>query len=135
MEGPGALRGEVYPDVPVALKRWRRASVRPAIYSSGSELAQRRLFESTGHGDLTPLIEGFFDTTVGSKLASSSYTNVASRLGVRPEQILFVSDVTPELAAAAAVGCGTVLSVRPGNRPQSDADAYRQIRSFDEILP
>ena len=52
----GELRGQVYPDVPPAIRRWRAAGLRVAIYSSGSELAQRRLFESTEHGDLTPLL-------------------------------------------------------------------------------
>jgi len=131
----GALRGDVYPDVPVAMRRWRRAGVAPAIYSSGSELAQRRLFGSTIHGDLTTLIAGFFDTTVGPKQSTSSYVEVASKLALEPTEILFVSDVTPELAAAAAGGCGTVLSIRPGNRPQPNADAYPQVRTFDEILP
>jgi len=131
----GALRGDVYPDVPVAMRRWRSAGIAPAIYSSGSELAQRRLFGSTIHGDLTTLIAGFFDTTVGPKQAASSYDEIASRLAVRPARILFVSDVTVELAAAADAGCGTVLSLRPGNRPQPDANAYPHIRTFDEILP
>ena len=131
----GALRGEVYPDVPVAMRRWRSAGIAPAIYSSGSELAQRRLFGSTVHGDLTTLIAGFFDTAVGPKQSASSYAEVASRLAVEPAGILFVSDVTAELAAAAAAGCGAVLSIRPDNRPQPDADAYPHIRTFDEILP
>ena len=63
----GALRGDVYPDVAVAMRRWRHAGIASAIYSSGSELAQRRLFGSTIHGDLTTIIAGFFDTTVGPK--------------------------------------------------------------------
>jgi 2,3-diketo-5-methylthio-1-phosphopentane phosphatase len=131
----GALRGEVYSDVPVAMRRWRRSGIAPAIYSSGSELAQRRLFGSTIYGDLTTLIAGFFDTTVGPKQSPSSYGEVASRLAVEPAEILFVSDVTQELSAARAAGCGTVLSLRPGNRPQPDAEAYPHIRTFDEILP
>lgn len=131
----GALRGEVYPDVPVALDRWRQAGVMPAIYSSGSELAQRRLFGSTIYGDLTPLIAGFFDTTVGAKVSSSSYIEVASRLEVQTSQTLFVSDVTAELDAAAFAGCLTVLSHRPGNRSQPNEGRYRSVRTFDEILP
>lgn len=131
----GALRGEVYPDVPAALRRWRGAGLAPAIYSSGSELAQRRLFESTVYGDLTPLIAGFFDTTVGPKQAASSYAGVAARLGVPAQEMLFVSDVTAELDAAALAGCATVLSVRPGNRSQPDAGRYPAVHSFDEILP
>jgi enolase-phosphatase E1 len=131
----GALRGDVYPDVPVAMRRWRSAGIAAAIYSSGSELAQRRLFGSTIHGDLTALIAGFFDTTVGPKHSTSSYVEIASKLAVEPAEILFVSDVTLELAAAAAAGCGTVLSIRPGNRPQPNSESYPTVRTFDEILP
>jgi enolase-phosphatase E1 len=130
----GALRGDVYPDVPVAFNRWRLAGVGIGIYSSGSELAQRRLFGSTLYGDLTPLIDGFFDTTVGAKLSSSSYVEIAKRLGVPPAGVLFVSDVVAELDAAAIAGCATVLCMRPGNSPQPNPSRYPIIRTFDEIL-
>ena len=49
----GTLRGEVFADVPPALRRWRDAGLGVAIYSSGSVLAQKMLFRSTPHGDLT----------------------------------------------------------------------------------
>ena len=75
----GVLRGEVFPDVPPALRRWRAAGITTAIYSSGSELAQRRLFQSTPEGDLTPLIVGFFDTAVGSKRDPASYRRIADQ--------------------------------------------------------
>ncbi|MFI5176997.1 MAG: acireductone synthase [Vicinamibacterales bacterium] len=129
----GTLRGQVYPDVTPAIRRWRAAGRRVAIYSSGSELAQRRLFESTEHGDLTPLLAGFFDTAVGAKVSAASYTRIAERLGVAPGAIHFVSDVTTELTAAREAGAAVVLSLRPGNSPQPDAEGYRSIRSFDEI--
>src|SRR6185295_14972797 len=120
----GELRGEVYPDVPEALRRWKSGGARLAIYSSGSELAQRRLFESTVDGDLTPLFDGFFDTRVGAKIASASYTAILSELQVDARHALFISDHTAELRAAREAGCETVLSVRPGNPPQADAEAF-----------
>ena len=129
----GQLRGQVYPDVPSAIRRWHAAGRRVAIYSSGSEIAQRRLFQSTEHGDLTPLIDRFFDTAVGAKVAAASYTRIADALGVAPSSVLFVSDVTRELAAAREAGTAVVLSLRPGNQPQTDAGAYRSVRSFDEL--
>jgi enolase-phosphatase E1 len=129
----GTLRGQVYPDVPAAIRRWRDLGVVTAIYSSGSELAQRRLFASTPQGDLTPLISGFFDTAVGAKQAPESYARIASTLDWAPDRILFVSDVTAELAAASRAGCQTVLAMRPGNAPQPDSGLYPQIRSFDDI--
>ena len=76
----GDLRGEVFDDVPPALKRWTAAGREVAIYSSGSQLAQRRLFASTTSGDLTPFLRAFFDTGVGPKIDSGSYRRIAEAL-------------------------------------------------------
>jgi 2,3-diketo-5-methylthio-1-phosphopentane phosphatase len=129
----GVLRGDVFPDVPRALRRWRDAGIETAIYSSGSELAQRRLFESTPYGDFTTAIVAFFDTSVGPKVEADSYTRIAEALGCRPSTMLFVSDVVRELDAATAAGCQAVLSVRPGNRPQPDTSRFESITTFDDI--
>lgn len=128
----GRLHGEIYPDVAPAIRRWRAAGRQVAIYSSGSALAQRRLFASVDTGDLTPLFAGFFDTRVGAKVDAGSYRRIASELGVEPGSMLFVSDVVRELDAARAAGLVTALSVRPGNPPQPDAGCAA-IRSFDEL--
>ena len=129
----GELHGVVWDDVPRAMTRWRQAGLRLAIYSSGSELAQRRLFQSTAFGDLTPLISAFFDTGVGAKTAPESYGRIAEALDAQPHQIGFVSDVTAELRAARTAGCVAILSKRQGNAPQPDADDFPQISSFDEL--
>jgi enolase-phosphatase E1 len=128
----GELRGEVFADVAPALRRWREAGLDVAIYSSGSELAQRLLFGTTIEGDLTPLVARFFDTAVGAKQAPDSYQGIARELGCSADRMLFVSDVTTELDAAKAAGCQTLLCVRPGNRPQPPHD-YDVIQNFDEI--
>jgi enolase-phosphatase E1 len=129
----GELRGQVYPDVPGAIRRWRDRGLDVAIYSSGSVLAQRRLFESTPAGDLTPLFTAFFDTAVGPKVSASSYARIAEVLGRSPSEILFVSDITRELAAAREAGLHVLLSLRPGNAAQPEADAYEQVTTFDKI--
>ncbi len=129
----GALCGEVYDDVPGAMRRWRDAGVVVAIYSSGSVLAQRRLFESTPHGDLMPLIDRLFDTAVGAKVEAASYESIARALGLGPREILFVSDVTAELVAARNAGMAVVLSVRQGNPLQPGAGEFEVVRTFDEI--
>jgi len=129
----GELRGEVWDDVPVAFRRWRNEGREIAIYSSGSELAQRRLFESTGAGDLTPLITAFFDTRVGAKVEAGSYTKIAQALGHPAPAILFVSDVTAELHAARAAGLEVTLSIRPGNAPQADAHLFPAVSTLTGI--
>jgi len=127
----GLLRGEVFPDVPRALRRWRARAIDVAIYSSGSALAQRRLFESTPDGDLTGHFSGFFDTSVGGKRDRSSYSRIAGALGRPPGHVLFISDVEAELEAADAAGLQAVLSVRPGHAPAGPS--FVAVRSFDEV--
>jgi enolase-phosphatase E1 len=129
----GELRGEVYDDVPDAIRRWRDAGVRVAIYSSGSVLAQRRLFESTTHGDLTPLLDGFFDTGVGAKVEAASYRRIAEAVGEPPRSLFFLSDVSKELDAASEAGAQVALVVRPGN-PAHDPAGRDVVSSFDEIV-
>ena len=120
----GDLRGLVFDDVPGALRRWHAAGRKIAIYSSGSVLAQRRLFQTTTDGDLTTIIDDFFDTSVGAKVDRGSYERIAAALQVAPDRILFVSDVTAELSAARQAGFQVRLATRPGNAPQADASQY-----------
>jgi enolase-phosphatase E1 len=130
----GVLKGEVFSDVPTALRRWREARLDVAIYSSGSELAQRLIFGTTVHGDLTPFISRFVDTAVGAKIAPDSYRRIAADLARPPDRLLFVSDVTTELDAARTAGCQVLLCLRPGNRPQPE-HPYTVISTFDHIVP
>lgn len=129
----GLLRGQVFADVPPAIRRWQESEIDVAIYSSGSELAQRRLFESTEAGDLTPFITAFFDTAFGAKIAAESYRTIARALERDPASIVFVSDVTTELSAARTAGLQVLLSLRPGNPVQPLADQFESISSFEEI--
>jgi enolase-phosphatase E1 len=129
----GSLRSQVYPDVAPALARWRNAGLNVSIFSSGSVLAQQLLFAHTEAGDLTPLINNYFDTQIGKKAEAQSYRRIAETLRLQPGEVLFISDVVPELAAAREAGMMTVLSIRPGNQPQESADQYTSIHSFDEL--
>lgn len=126
----GSLQSQVYADVAPAFERWRERGWRISIFSSGSVLAQQLLFAHTEAGDLTPFIDSYFDTTVGKKGEADSYRKIAEAMGLAPHEILFVSDVVAELAAASEAGMKTILSIRPGNSPQQQ---YPSIRSFDEV--
>jgi enolase-phosphatase E1 len=130
----GELRGQVYPEVPKALQRWHEQGKVTYIYSSGSVLAQKLLLQSTEYGDLTGLLDGFFDTEVGAKTDPKSYRTISAKIRCEPQQVLFLSDATKELAAAESASMHTALSVRPGNRPLEPA-RFVVIRSFDEIFP
>lgn len=109
----GRLRGHLWPDVAPTLRAWHAAGIRLAVYSSGSEEAQRQLFGHSDAGDLTSLFEGFFDTRTGAKRERGSYRLIAAALALEPGDILFLSDVAEELDAARAAGLHTCQLVRP----------------------
>jgi len=128
----GELHGEVFPDVPPALKQWHDEGVDVRIFSSGSVLAQRLLFSSTAYGDLTAYLKGFFDTTIGAKNEPDSYARIAAAFGCASSDIVFVSDVVRELDAARQAGMQALLCIRPGNHPQP-AHGFHVIRDFRQF--
>lgn len=111
----GALRSELYPDVAPILRAWHAAGVRLAVYSSGSEAAQRLIFRHPAEGDLTGLFAAFLDTRIGGKRDPASYREAARLLALPAASILFLSDVTAELDAAAVAGLPTCQLVRPAD--------------------
>jgi enolase-phosphatase E1 len=128
----GELQGAVFDDVPPALERWHGAGKDVRIYSSGSILAQKLIFSTTPHGDLTRFLNGYFDTTTGAKTEPSSYAAIASAFSLPPSEMLFISDVTRELDAASAAGFQTLLSIRPGNH-QQPKNTYASTTTFANI--
>ncbi len=130
----GQLRGQVYADVPPALDRWKKQGKGIYIFSSGSVLAQKLIFAHTTEGDLTPYLDGYFDTTTGAKVSAASYQSIAEKIDAPAAEVLFVSDVTAELDAAKVAGMMTALCVRPGSR-EPEQPAHPVVRTFDEIFP
>ena len=130
----GELHGEVFPDVPVAFKRWRKQGKIIGIYSSGSVLAQQLLFRTTTSGDLTPYISAFFDTRVGAKAEAEGYKKIAASFSVSPQHFLFVSDAAKEIEAAQSAGMQALLCERdPGSA--SSRGQREAIQSFDNLIP
>jgi len=111
----GHFQGHLFPDVLEALQSWNRRGIRVCIYSSGSVSAQKLLLKYSVFGDLTSLVEGHFDTSIGGKKEASSYTKIAQELGVSPDSILFATDNVDEAIAAQFSGMKAVVMHRPGN--------------------
>lgn len=128
----GEIKGQLFPDVPLALERWGNKEISVWVFSSGSVLAQRLLFGCSEAGDLTEYFLGFFDTHIGPKKESASYTAIAEKIGLPAGEILFVSDVVEELDAAHTAGMKTLLSIRPGNRAQPEHN-HPSTTTFDVL--
>ncbi len=129
----GELKGQIYADVPPAISAWAQQKKDICIFSSGSVLAQKLLFQSTAAGDLTQFIRAYFDTTIGAKGETESYRRIAGELNLPPSMIVFVSDVVGELDAARSAEMQTVLCVRPGRRGPENS-GHPVIRTFAEFF-
>jgi enolase-phosphatase E1 len=127
----GDYQGHLYPDAVEQLRIWHQQDLDLYVYSSGSVYAQKLLFSHTPWGDLTPLFQGYFDTTIGAKIESLSYQRIASSLALPPQLILFLSDVKMELDAATQAGWQTRWLVRDGQiNPNA---SHQQVQNFHLI--
>ncbi|HWR96140.1 MAG TPA: acireductone synthase [Arenimonas sp.] len=127
----------VYDDAHAQLLCWRAEGIPLYVYSSGSVPAQKLFFGFTGHGDLTPLFSGYFDTETGGKRDPQSYRNIAQAIGQPAESILFLSDIVAELDAAREAGWQTVLVDRledyPEPRVGDESNGHRRVTAFTQI--
>ena len=130
----GEFRSHVYPDVAENLQKWIKQEISLYVYSSGSVAAQKLLFGHSDAGDLTPLFSGYFDTEIGAKREVDSYRRIAAAIGLRADEILFLSDIVEELDAARAAGLRTTLLARvPASCPT--AGAHPCVGDFSSITP
>lgn len=126
----GALKGHIYDDAAAALRRWHDAGIALYVYSSGSVAAQKLLFGHTVQGNLTGLFSGYFDTAVGGKREPASYRAIAKAIGLPPGEILFLSDVAEELAAAQEAGFDVLLVAREG----AGESAFPTVACFEKVF-
>jgi enolase-phosphatase E1 len=131
----GELSSHFFDDVVPQLRAWHGRGVHLAVFSSGSVASQVPWFRHAPAGDLTPLIDGYFDTVnAGPKREAASYDAIAAALGRAPGELLFLSDLPAELHAAREAGW-QVVGVRRGGEPNADADFgdLTVVASFDEL--
>jgi len=128
----GDLKGDLYPDVAPALRRWAAAGLRLYVYSSGSVDAQKLIFGHSVAGDLTRAFTGFFDTRVGAKRDPESYRHIAAGIFLPPAEILFLSDIEAELDAAAAAGLRTCQLVRAEDGTAA-SERHQTAHDFREV--
>ena len=129
----GQLVAHLFDDVAECIQEWKARGIDVRIYSSGSIAAQKLFFGHSVAGDLLDQFSGHYDTTLGSKREAESYCKISQKFDCKPGQIVFISDVVEELAAAKEAGLQTVLSIRPGNKPVPDDHGYLAIKSFAEL--
>ncbi|CAG2165743.1 unnamed protein product [Oppiella nova] len=103
------------------------------VYSSAKTCAQNLLFCNTNHGNLTPLIDQYFDNIVGVKEDPKSYETICRRISADPKSVLYITDKASEANCAKTAGLTAVMIKRPNNRPQSAIEGVQTISSFKDI--
>ncbi len=128
-----AYRGHIYPDAMEYLQKWQQQGIALYVFSSGSVQAQKLLFAHSDYGDMTPLFSGYFDTSTGPKKKKNAYSLIAKAINQPAENILFLSDISEELDAAASAGMQTCRLVREGDAQIEKNCVHPQVRSFADI--
>jgi enolase-phosphatase E1 len=126
----GDFHGHVHEDAVRRLRAWKNKGLRLYVFSSGSVHAQKLLFGYTQFGDLTTLFSGYFDTCVGPKQEPDSYRKIATMIGLKPSEVLFLSDIEGELDAARTGGMATIKVVR---EPVLPASSHPQVSHFAAV--
>ncbi|WP_029522249.1 acireductone synthase [Persephonella sp. KM09-Lau-8] len=129
----GQIKAPLYEDAYRKMKEWKEKGYKLYIYSSGSVQAQKLFFSHTDKGNILNWFSGHFDTKIGNKKEAESYRKIAQEIGLKPEEILFLSDNPDEIKAAAQAGMKVYRLVRPQDAEYIENFEYPQIKSFDEV--
>ena len=130
----GELKAHLYDDAVQAIRTYASACKRLFIYSSGSVAAQKLYMAYSIAGDLSSMIEGYFDTTTGPKGDAASYVAIARSIDLQPGDIMFCSDAPAEVMAARSAGMVAVCLNRGGLVKTSGlAPDIRIIENFGDL--
>lgn len=132
----GDYRSHIYQDAYEKLVFWHSQNIPIYLYSSGSIYAQKLFFGHSEYGNLLHLFSGFYDTNIGNKKESKSYQNIANSLELKPDEIIFLSDVEGEVNSAFAVGMSTVWVIRDENLFQEKKEtnsSHQIVNNFNLI--
>jgi enolase-phosphatase E1 len=131
----GEIKAALYSDVAPALRRWKHDNIICGVYSSGSVQAQKLYFKYSDSGDLSSLLDAYFDTVTGPKKEAKTYIRIADSLGFSPHDILFLTDSEAEAEAALASDIQVRLLNREGDLVLQNTDlAGIVIPDFSEFV-
>jgi len=128
----GLFKSHLYADAYDWLLEVKGKGLPIYVYSSGSVFAQKLFFEHSEYGDIRYLFSGFYDTKIGSKKDADSYLKIAADIKVKPEYILFLSDIEEECAASEQAGFLTVKVDRE-SKEQNFSETRKIIHNFKEL--
>jgi enolase-phosphatase E1 len=131
----GDLTSHFFDDAIPAMRAWHASGLQLSIFSSGSVTAQHAWFGNSPDGDLLSLFQHHFDTeNIGPKKHPASYEAIANAIGMEPQAIVFLSDLSLELDAARNAGWHTIGVRRRGDQYfEQGVGDHAEIYSFEEV--
>lgn len=131
----GNLKTHIFRDVAEMMYKWKMEDkISIYIYSSARADVQMLMFACTEYGSLLHLIDGHFDSKIGTKTANETYNRIAQAIQQPPQNIVFFTDDAKE--ARSAKNCGyKVLLVKRERKTFSPIEAaqFEVISSFDKV--
>lgn len=134
----GRLQTPIYSDVNSQLKKWHdEKGTKLYVVSNGWADATKRFLTKTNHGNLEVLIEGHFDTTLGSLNDPSTYDKVLELIKVPAENVLFLTKCAEEGRAALQAGLNSILVLthrRNIEKLDEESKKLPRVRSFNDLV-
>lgn len=124
----GEVKASFYDDALLAMERLKGQGIYLYAYSSAQVQAEQILL---CHEKPSELFSGFFDMEYGEDVNPDSYDKIAARIGVRPDDILFISNNVEAVSAAYDAGMNVVILDREQEVPSSNG--HQLEHSFDAI--
>jgi len=133
----GKIEMPVYSDVVSKLKKWStELHIKLYVLSNGWSEATKRFMAMTNHGDLSVLIEDYFDTELGELNEPATYTKALAVIKEPAESVLFLTKNAGEARAAMTAGLNAILVLthrRNIEKLDEEGKKIPRIRSFNEL--
>lgn len=131
----GILKTHIFKDVAEMMYKWKmEEKIAIYIYSSARADVQMLMFACTEFGSLLHLIDGHFDSKIGTKTSIETYHKIAQAIQQPPQNVTFFTDSTKEARSAKNAGF-KVLLVKRERKAFSPIESaqFDVINSFDKV--
>lgn len=106
----GFLLTQVYSDVAIQMQKWRcDQDIKLYVVSNGWSVANKVFLSHTNQGDMTLLIDDFFDTSVGQMTESETFDKILKQIKQSAKEVILFTKSGPMAQAAAKVGVTPIL--------------------------
>lgn len=131
----GQLKTHIFRDVAEMMYKWKMEDkIAIYIYSSARADVQMLMFACTEYGSLLHLIDGHFDSKIGTKTANDTYHRIAQAIQQPPQNIAFFTDDAKEARSAKNVGYKVMLVKRERKTfSPIETSQFDMINSFDKV--